>query len=500
MEILKGLIRLLNKHRTYYRDNIGLPTNKDTKVFRLVEGLENGIYEDEDAAAQAIYGTDAKHINFKRLKYRLQNRLLYSLLLIDPEKIFNSKVDRAYFMVNQQNTICAILAHLRENKLAYHLAKLALPKAKIAFNPYAGLNLSLLLRVLTGNRGDQKKFQQYNSEVKYFQKYIDTEVNLSTMQIEYMTLIKNPKTEVEETKKMLRSFLEKIDKMKIDYSPRTIYFAYFIYLHDRLINRDISGTIELCKEGLKLMKPYKRPGLEALFYFAILEAHISLRQFEEGRSLIFSSLENKDPSLNNNLSIAYYYATLCLVTENYQYLGEALALFKEKKVEKSSNSFFKENFTILEMIYYIVVTLEKTAATFPVKSKVRISKFINDLPVFSKDKKGANTLILFVQLLLLIIKKDYEKIIDRVENLKAYDQKYLRKEDSFRITCFLRMILLIPKHNFHPVAAQRHAAPYLKKMEEHKESTSNWKETYIEMIPYENFWKLFIEALERNKE
>lgn len=499
MDILKDLIKLLNKHRTHYRDETGLPTNKNSKIFKLVQGLVDGSFENEHDAAQALYGKDASHINFKRLKYRLQDRLLNSLLLIDPEKIFTSSVDKDYFMVNQQNTICAILAYLGEYELAYRQAKLSLPKAKKSFNPYAGLNLSLLLRVLARNRGDQKEFNRFNAEVKYFQQYINVEVNLSTMSVEYKALIANPKTEIHQVKEMLNSFLVQLKDIKIDYSPRTVQIAYYMYIHDRIINRDLPGMINRSKEGLKIFKSFNRPKSGVLFYFAMIEGHILLKEFKEGRTLIFSKLESKTLSNYNSLSIIYYYANLCLTTENYQHLGEALQLFKENKVDKSPVNFFKENFTIFEMLYYILVTLHKIEPTYPVKSKIRITKFINDLPTFSKDKKGSNTLILFVQFLLLLIKKDYGTIIDRVENLKAYDQKYLRKKDSFRINCFLKLILLIPKHNFHPVAVQRYAAPYLKKLKLHKEENPRWKNTYVEVIPYENFWKLFIETLEINK-
>ncbi len=499
MEVLRNLIKLLKKHRTDYRDETGLPTNKNSKISKLVEGLSDGSFQDDDSAAQTLYGTDASHINFKRLKYRLQNRLLNSLLLIDPEKIFISRMDRDYFKVGQLQSICGILNRLGEKRLIYPLAKSGLQKAKAAFNPYAGLSLSIELRIHASNIGDRKKFHLYNNEVKYFQHYVNTEVKLSTMTLEYKNLVANPKTDVHQVKEVLNSFLKEIATMKTDYSPRTVYYAYNIYLHDRLIHRDVPGTIERCKEGLEMMKPFNRPNLESLFYVSMIEGHILLREFEQGKALIFSRLEAKNLSNFNNLSNIYYYATLSLTTENYEYLGEALLLFKEHNVDKSPVSFFKENFTIFEMLYSILVNLDKIKPTYPVNSKIRITKFINDLPIFSKDKKGANTLILFVQFLLLLIKKDYGTIIDRVDNFKAYDQKYLRKEDSFRINCFLKMILLIPKHNFHPVAVQRHAAPYLKKLEKHKENNWNWKDTNVEIIPYENFWKLFIEVLEKNK-
>lgn len=499
MEILKNLIKVLNKHRTHYRDHTGLPTNKGSKTFKLVKGFSDGSFEDEDSAAQALYGTDASNINFKRLKYRLQNRLLYSLFLIDPEKIFTSRIQRDYFLANQLSIVCNILAKLGERKLSYSLAKSSLSKAKAAFNPHAGLSLSLLLRATAANQKQHKEFRQYNNEVKYFQQFINVQIELSTINSEYSMLVDNPKTEINQVKEFLSDSLEKIKTIKTDYSPLTIYYTYHAYLHDRLIHRDIPGTIQCCQEGLKMMVPFNSPNLETLFHNAMMEAHVSLKEFEKGKALILLRLKTINLSDFNKLSCVYYYTILCFTTERYQYLGEALQLFKDNKIDKSPINFFKEHFIIFEMLYYILVTLEKIAPTYPVKSKIRITKFINDLPAFSKDKKGTNTLILFVQFLLLLIKKDHGAIIDRVDNLKAYNQKYLRKQDSFRITCFLRMILLIPKHNFHPIAVQRHAAPYLKKLEIHKESNSNWKNTTIETIPYEDFWELFIATLERNK-
>src|SRR5690606_26274487 len=47
----------------------------------------------------------------------------------------------------------------------------------------------------------------------------------------------------------------------------------------------------------------------------------------------------------------------------------------------------------------------------------RIGKFLNEVPTFSKDKRGVNISIIIIQILFLLYKREFGQVIDRVEAL-----------------------------------------------------------------------------------
>jgi len=496
MNDLQALIKLLEKHRTSFRDNVGLPTNKRSRLYRLAEGFRSGAFEDDDAAAQDIYGTDARHINYKRLKYRLQDRLLYALFLIDPEKSFSNEDNQEYYKVYQESVICSLLMRMGQGKLSYKIAKRYMKKAEEVNNPYASLSFSRLLRTLSMRRVDLKKYHYYNERVHYYMDYIKAELMADEYIQLYTLATKNKKIDREEMKLMTVGFVKNLLEIEINFSPRFFFLKHFMIVLDRMIFNDFAEIKRICAFVIPTLDQTAQGKLYIhIFYVIILEIHISLKQFTEGKQVALNILEGQKHNINNIFTTLTYYGTLCLNTANYQHLGEVLQLFEDRGIKTTKIQKHKEDFLIFEVFYFILIKLNKITATYPSKENIRIPKFINEVPVYSKDKYGKNTTILFIHFLLLLYKDQYGKIVDRVDSLKMYNQRYLRKDENFRISCFLKMILLIPKHQFNPVAIQRHAQPYLEKLKNNPATELDWRSFNIELIPYEDYWELFMEVL-----
>ena len=125
----------------------------------------------------------------------------------------------------------------------------------------------------------------------------------------------------------------------------------------------------------------------------------------------------------------------------------------------------------------------------------RLKKFLNDIPIFSRDKRGYNIPVLIIQILFLIVNKKYERLSDRMEAIEKYTTRYLKKNENFRSNCFIKMLLQIPKRNFHRVAVERHAKKYRDKLKSVPLSIAN--QAYeVEIIPYAHLWEYVLESLD----
>lgn len=128
------------------------------------------------------------------------------------------------------------------------------------------------------------------------------------------------------------------------------------------------------------------------------------------------------------------------------------------------------------------------------KHKFRINKFLNEVPRHSKDKRGTNITILVLQILFLLEQERYEDIFERIEPLRMYTSRYLRKDDTFRGNCFIKMLMQLPAGRFHKEAVKRKAAPYLKKLESIPLDVAK-QTAELEIIPYEELWEYVMESL-----
>lgn len=124
--------------------------------------------------------------------------------------------------------------------------------------------------------------------------------------------------------------------------------------------------------------------------------------------------------------------------------------------------------------------------------------FLRSVPLFSKDKRGMNVPVLIIQMLIYISEKNYDAFIDRIDAIKKYSGRYLRMQDAYRSSCFIKMLVTISKNNFHPQAIARQALPLKEKLAKTPLDVS--PQAYeLEIIPYELLWDLIMKALSKNQ-
>ncbi|MEO6131818.1 MAG: hypothetical protein ABIQ02_08210, partial [Saprospiraceae bacterium] len=91
-------------------------------------------------------------------------------------------------------------------------------------------------------------------------------------------------------------------------------------------------------------------------------------------------------------------------------------------------------------------------------------------------------------------RKNHDAIIDRADSLKQYAYKYLRKDDSFRSNCMIKMVIQMTKAGFNPIRTERYTRDLLKQLEAVKLAGSG-ENIETEIIPYEVLWTIMKKAL-----
>ena len=128
-------------------------------------------------------------------------------------------------------------------------------------------------------------------------------------------------------------------------------------------------------------------------------------------------------------------------------------------------------------------------------SEFRLNKFLNQVPEYSRDKQGINIPILLIQILFFLVEKKHNRIIDRMESLNLYAYRHLKKDDSFRSQCFIRMLSELVKADFKRKGTVFRTEKILGKMKAVLFETFPGS-TEIEIIPYEHLWEVVLNQLE----
>jgi hypothetical protein len=125
--------------------------------------------------------------------------------------------------------------------------------------------------------------------------------------------------------------------------------------------------------------------------------------------------------------------------------------------------------------------------------KFSLPKFLNDVPLNSKDKSGFNFAIRVVEILFNAARKDYNLIFSKMDALRIYRSRYLNDNTYKRNHLFLSILLKAEKSGFN--------AKEMLKIDSNELIELRKQNNYIiaewEIIPYEELWDIFTELSEK---
>ena len=119
--------------------------------------------------------------------------------------------------------------------------------------------------------------------------------------------------------------------------------------------------------------------------------------------------------------------------------------------------------------------------------KIKTGKLINELPVMSKDKAGANAWILALQMINLLKDRTIEKenkFSQKSEQLEQYYIKYLK--GGIRIFC--KMLCQVEKGHFNKTSTLFRTKTLEKKLKTPSRD--------LEIIPLKELWRYVFEQLD----
>lgn len=500
MEVLKELSLILNKRKVKSIEILDLRKHKESKINEFYYGLSKGFFESDEAAANFFYPTKDRANSYRKLKSTLKNRMINSLFFIDVKKSNYTDRQSAYYQCYRDWAAANILLGKNAYKSCVELCNKTLRYAQRFEFTELTRDIAKVLRLHYGTQiGDTKKYrhfrelyQGYDAICRWEDK---AEQHYADLMIEYVNNKSSKEYLYEEAQKYvdeLAAPMKEIDSYRLHLYGNLIQLVQHSIHNDfekiQAVGNDMTAFFE--------QKPYQATTPLQIAYYYQLVACTQLKQFEEGKIVANKCLSILTEGSFNWFKYYELFFTLAMHSEKYD---EAFEIFK--KVQNHTRMKFspdnvKEIWTIFEAyLYYISEAGYLKNNPTKTKYQFRLGRFLNTIPIFSKDKRGMNIAILIVQILFFIQQKKINIAIDKIDAIEKYCARYLHKAETIRSFYFIKMLLCIPQGNFHKAAVQRKSSRYLKKLQAVplEEASQTYK---IEILPYEELWKMVVDSLD----
>ena len=462
---------------------------KDSEIAcQFYKDIEEGIVNSDKEAKNYYYGNkDNARVYYWRLKKQVFEKLSTVFITIPRKK--TTIVQQAYFEIYRDFFLANELRYRGKNSAFSILAERTVEKALKYDIPDIVVSLSRkLLSEYSYINVNKKKYYKYKSIVQKAKLVRQAEEEIEAIFYDLAFLLSEKRNISPEEIIKFEESLNNAQNIFTDYP--TLKIATYYYTIQILFceaTNDVWSTLHYCKEAHSFFdkKNVASPkGTMFMFFHKQINIQIRLKQFEKARANLNLAFDLV-PKYGPNWYIVNSYAVIISFHEG-NYIETQDIIHRVLSNRQEISEVMLEQWQILKAYAHLMS---------PAGNTFRLGKFLNEVPVFSKDKRGHNTNILILQILFLLKKKKYDEIINKVESLKQYVSKYLRKGDTFRTSCFIKMLCQLPAGNFHPINVQRRTEDYYNKMMNLPREQARM-DVDVEIVPYEILWDKVLELLE----
>ena len=521
MKYLVELVELVTSGDVKKVDFFHESHNEQDLEYLLYNGIRTGKYTTDDEAALDIYKSVPSDKKYLMLKTRVRNKLLISVFYLDEKKFFS---DDPYARKMYKTSVEAFCA----NALSITgLRNCALKVAKTTLSDALELNLHKIsidcLGIICEEciiNGNEKDYQHYRQLLKQENELLRLECEA---ELHHNDVIAKFGNKVFDSDKVLIYAKEKLEKVKLllrqyksnsrkdsESAPLIELYLYSIKVIIRQLERKHKAVLTICNNAETYFQDqiqYKNNRVYSRIVIAKAAGLIYMRQFDEAERHIHKYLQSFIEGSMEWFNLNEYHFLLSM-----QRLDCRNALISFSEV--TSHSFFRflpdhhiERWKIYRA--YLSFMLLNTDYNWNDDELCRLHakyklfnhyKFLNEVPIASKDKKGLNIAIQLAQVLHLFEAGGYETVIDKTESLRLYRDRYLKDKNLSRSRNFFSMIICMIRKDFSYQDTIDAAHKYYLPLVNIKQKTIRNFE-HIEILPFEYLWeKILAKLKERVKQ
>jgi len=472
MEDILALCEVVSKQKIKHIEVLGQNHDPNKLTNKLYDAICSGSVKSEEDAIEFLYGDKKHKKKFQDVKRRLRKILINSMFFIDIHKYHKSDYEIALVKSYQALGVVKIMINRGHPKASIKVAEEALKLAIKYEIIHVILPVAKELRKRFGLFNYNKSKEENCNQI--IKKYTELLIQENEAEEVYIMLSHAWLSKKGASEMALLPIQEKLNSLSKLQDSNTLYnFNLYVYFSRYLFaffNKNYSNLLRISEEAIIFFKSKSGFSKFALFTFTqnLGLSHFINEDYEKALTVYRDALSLNPPKGKTNwYNILNQIFNTHLVLQNYTQAYDYLILAISEP--KFSNLYFtlKEPWLVKEAYIQLLIKMGKVVEEKKPEKKLRpfrLKRFLNEVPHFSKDKRGLNIAILIIHILFLFIQKKESEIEDRFQSLNQYSFRYLRNDATLRSNLFIKMLLQLPKAAYHPVRTQRYAEKHHKRL------------------------------------
>lgn len=431
----------LQQEESFSKKNLLDNLSEESKEKSLIEAICQSEDLDDETVARRMLNTTARDKSFRKLRLRLKDRLLNSLLFLE-------KKDERFPPLEDLELKCEKM--LLQAKVLYKSDALS-PAQKILLETlkltttYDFLNLTYeanrLLASLYARKGEQAAFQKYDRQARESGIKVQNELELIRL---YKVLQSHWRHSVDKRAQLLPQMEVLTSQARQLSEQLATVKAQMIYARlltvSKLLSGDFQQAVDICDEQFEqYLDSYRRGEVDKLDFFVVLKlcALSAQGKIDEGYKYALEYME----MFRENRALSYlfleYLLSFCLSQPNYRMTELLLqSIFRPMHYFQLMDR-PAERWKLYRCFYEFAWCCKHPEEPFDETNWV----CLQELKFITKDKKGGNFHLQILLTLQQLLRQDAELYEARVDNLKVYASRYLKANRRGRI--LVRILNLI---------------------------------------------------------
>jgi len=498
MEVLKEIVYTLTRYQVRQVDVITnpdtTPSKKDNRYWEAYLGLREQRWEDDEAFA-AHFGMEHPSKSFNRFKNELKDRLWNTLLYT--EGIGRDQIEyvAVYHNLLQKWAVAEVLKQRGAFKAFRELANDCLALAiKYEF-------VKMVVDISASIKGNcfltpslKKEYQRVKAIYDEYWPVYMAEVSLRNGYEAFLSDLAVAKGYKKKFAPVAAQLVDDFRHLATKYTTVQFQFLYrIIDSYAKVLCHDWGKALVNANDALVFFesKKFQVPAYLIVFNHQKVSCLLMLGRYEEAKFVLEHTLKLTASDSSHHFKNRELATVTALYAEKY---SEAWDLCKTAlRHERFSKIplFDQESWRIYYgYLHFLGQTgrLKLSATEKQDLPKFRLSTWLNDLPLYSLDKRGAQIPVLILQTLMLHSEGRWDDLENRIEALRKFRQRNLNPHDEhFRTNIFIHLLELLPKYAHNLPALPAAAAPWLEKLSSAPFDILD-RTFEIEVVPYERQW------------
>lgn len=458
---------------------------------KLYSAIVDGKVDTDHEASELLFGM-ASSPRYYKVKHELRSQLENTVLLIDGGQRSRGSYYDGFIEVRKQLCIAEVLWIEGRVKAAVSIFKKALKKAiELEFSELIVPILYYLRNFYVTYRPDVKKYQKFQDLLDKWTKIREAEVSINSVYFKQIIRFTEPSLSTDDVYDIaeadLAIHLEKYGQVDTIIHQ---YLYYFVRVIQQQSIQQYLDAIQLCWESIDVLKSrsFTPRAYIRLFLLQIISCTLRFEGFQEGRKAVIEYLKIVTEGDQPWFRGYQLYLYLCIQSREFDTaVSVSNRIFAHPKFKRLRGSLQERWYLVRAYLSWLIEAGIAQPETEKMDS-FRLGRFLNNVPTFSKDKKGMNIPVLIIQSLWLVQQKKYGLARDRFDSLERYAGRHLRAAPGFQRTYyFVKLLCQLPKADFHRGGFERRASRWYKKMIEFPRPEDQ-QSFEVEIIPYEQFF------------